>query len=340
MAEINQQTYSTVVGYFPSEQSAESAVNALQDAGFTPDQIGVAARTSRGFTPGMESTGSDAYNTGKNAGNAASGFWGSIKNLLEGPVEPYADERERGDLANREITNEYDYDSGDFHQSLSGMSLPEHRSRYFSQLIGSGDGVLVTVNAGGRRVEAERILQSKGADLGNDAGDDYSNEVVSSTYAGDPNRADRAAYPENTQYQPASESEQNRGAADVAGQQRIQLYGEVLRVHRDRVQRGEVRLRKEVVTETQTVQVPVTREELVVERVPVSGEQTAPGANIGEDSEIRIPLSEERVSVEKQPVVREEVQVGKREITNVESRDEQVRREELRVDDDTQRKAS
>jgi uncharacterized protein (TIGR02271 family) len=38
------------------------------------------------------------------------------------------------------------------------------------------------------------------------------------------------------------------------------------------VNRGEVRIRKEVLTTTQTIEVPVTREELVVERVPVSGE--------------------------------------------------------------------
>ncbi|HET7348788.1 MAG TPA: YsnF/AvaK domain-containing protein, partial [Acidobacteriaceae bacterium] len=107
----------------------------------------------------------------------------------------------------------------------------------------------------------------------------------------------------------------------------------VLRVHRDRIQRGEARLRKETVTENQRVDVPVTREELVVEKVPVAGEKAAPGARIGEDSEVRVPLSEERVSVDKEPVVREEVRVGKKGVTNVESRDETLRREELRVED-------
>jgi len=71
----------------------------------------------------------------------------------------------------------------------------------------------------------------------------------------------------------------------------------------------------------------------VVERVPVSGEQSAAGATVGSDSEeIRIPLSEERVRVEKEPVVREQVNVGKREVSNTETRQETVKREELRVD--------
>jgi stress response protein YsnF len=52
----------------------------------------------------------------------------------------------------------------------------------------------------------------------------------------------------------------------------IQLLSEVLRVHKERVQRGEVCLRKDVVTETQNVQLPVSREEIVVDRVPVEGQ--------------------------------------------------------------------
>jgi uncharacterized protein (TIGR02271 family) len=80
----------------------------------------------------------------------------------------------------------------------------------------------------------------------------------------------------------------------------------VLRVHKDRVSRGEVRLRKEVITTTQTVEVPVTREELVLDRVPVPGQVPATGAAF-DSKEIRIPLSEEHATVSKQAVVREEV---------------------------------
>ena len=70
----------------------------------------------------------------------------------------------------------------------------------------------------------------------------------------------------------------------------------------------------------------------------MSGEQAAPGATVGSDSEeIRIPLSEERVRIEKEPVVREQVEVGKRQVTNTENREETVRREELRVDSDEDR---
>lgn len=79
------------------------------------------------------------------------------------------------------------------------------------------------------------------------------------------------------------------------------------------------------------MEVPVTREELVVERVAGTGEQ-ARGAPSFQEHEVRIPLSEERASVEKQPVVREEVRVGKKPVTDVEKKTEQVRSEELKVD--------
>jgi len=42
-----------------------------------------------------------------------------------------------------------------------------------------------------------------------------------------------------------------------------ELLKEVLQVNKRRVQTGEVTLRKEVITEMQTVQVPVTREKLI-----------------------------------------------------------------------------
>ena len=126
---------------------------------------------------------------------------------------------------------------------------------------------------------------------------------------------------------------QNAGSRDVSGEgmQRLQLISEVLRVRKERVQTGEVRVRKEVRTEQKNIQVPVTREELVIDRVEGSG---TPTGNIGTDKEIRVPLSEERVQVEKQPVVREEVRVGKRRVEETRNVGDQVRHEELQVENE------
>ena len=105
-----------------------------------------------------------------------------------------------------------------------------------------------------------------------------------------------------------------------------------MRVHKERVSRGDVRLRKEVVSEKQNIEVPVTREELVIERVPGEGRDAA-GAKVGSgEKEIRVPLTEERVQVEKKPVGNEEVRVGKRQVQDTKRVSDEVRHEELRTE--------
>ena len=118
---------------------------------------------------------------------------------------------------------------------------------------------------------------------------------------------------------------------DGEDQERIELREEELRAEKERVQAGEVRLRKEVVEEEKTIQVPVTHEEVVVEKHSVGGRRPAEG-NIGDDEEIRIPLMEEEVHVEKTPVVREEVSLRKQQVQDTERVSETVRREEAWVD--------
>jgi uncharacterized protein (TIGR02271 family) len=111
----------------------------------------------------------------------------------------------------------------------------------------------------------------------------------------------------------------------------VELREEELRVEKERVKAGEVRLRKEVTTEDRTVEVPVTREEVVIERRPAASGREA-GGTIDEGEEIRIPLMEEEVRVEKTPVVREEVSLRKQQVQDTERVSETVRREEARID--------
>ena len=113
--------------------------------------------------------------------------------------------------------------------------------------------------------------------------------------------------------------------------ERVQLREEELRPRKETVQAGEVGLRKEVVSEQQTIDVPVTREEVVIERHPVAGGRPASG-EIGTDEEIRVPVQEERARAEKETVVTEEIEVGKRAVTETEQLTDTVRREEARIE--------
>jgi uncharacterized protein (TIGR02271 family) len=189
-----------------------------------------------------------------------------------------------------------EYESHDALDVLDHMGIPEEQGRYFKNALKSG-GVLLTVNAGGRAAQALSILTKN-------------NAVTSQNL-----------------------KSQNITAENVTdiGEQRIQLLGETLRVQKERVQTGAVKLRKEVVAERQNVEVPVTREEVVIERRPAEGRQTA-RTDFEDGKEIKVPVSEERVHVEKRPIVREEVAVGKRQVQGTKSVSDDVKHEELRVE--------
>src|SRR6185437_15581868 len=99
--------------------------------------------------------------------------------------------------------------------------------------------------------------------------------------------------------------------SDVDQQHVIDLFGESIRVDKARIEQGELLIRKEVITETQMIAVPVTREELVVERRSKDGRTLEV---LRGKQAIRIPVSEERVIISKQTVLNERVKVSRRRI--------------------------
>ena len=116
-------------------------------------------------------------------------------------------------------------------------------------------------------------------------------------------------------------------------EQTLQLREEELEAQKKSVETGRVSIGKDVVEEQQTLDVPVTREEVFIERHPVN-RQPADGG-IGEaDETIRVPVREEQVSVDKRAVVTEEINVGKREVQDTQEVSGTVRREEARIRQD------
>jgi uncharacterized protein (TIGR02271 family) len=198
----------------------------------------------------------------------------------------------------------------EYDNAFSHLSFSPDQSRYYSSGISAG-GALVTVRADSSRLAVAReILAQNQGDLRTSGF-----EQVSS-------RSDQIS----------------RGSVAGSGdtERRLELRGELLRAVKQRVQTGEVRLRKDVVTENQTINVPVTREDVIVERVPVenAGSRAGVSGAIGEGEEIRIPVSEERVSVTKEPVVTGEVRVQKRAVQDTQQVSDTVRHEELRVENE------
>lgn len=126
-------------------------------------------------------------------------------------------------------------------------------------------------------------------------------------------------------------SNRDRLNTDANREQQLHLHEEKLVVDKERIQAGEVNVNKYVVEDVQTVEVPVTREEVYIERQAVTNE-TAAGAVFDDGEHIHIPIMEERIEVTKRPVVSEEIIVGKREIHDTETVSERVRHEEADID--------
>jgi uncharacterized protein (TIGR02271 family) len=109
----------------------------------------------------------------------------------------------------------------------------------------------------------------------------------------------------------------------------LRLRKEELDIDKSRVQKGEVEFGKEIIEEQKTIDVPVTREEVVIERRSLNNE--ASDSPISDEETIRIPVSEEKVDVDKRTVVTGEVSAHKRSIENTEHIDETLRREEAKI---------
>jgi uncharacterized protein (TIGR02271 family) len=291
--EASEPTRDTVVGLFQNVGGAERGLRDLKDAGFTDKQIGVLMRD-------RDQARKLATETGTKAGEAAAagaitgGALGGVVGVLAGIgalVIPGVGPIIAG---------------GALASTLAGAGIGAAAGGLLGALVGLGipeeearyyesgvqeGGVLVTVKAGGRANEARRILLDAGAKFG-----------------------------------PAAAH-----AVEDQGRERIELREEELRATKEPVKAGEVRVRKEVIEKEKSIDVPVTREEVVIERQPVSGRPVT--GDIKEGEEIRIPLTEEEVRVEKWPVVKEEISVGKRKVQGTETVRDTVRREEARIEE-------
>ena len=109
---------------------------------------------------------------------------------------------------------------------------------------------------------------------------------------------------------------------------------EQLRVGTERVEAGRARLRKYVTTETETRNVPVSREEVRVEREPIT-EGNMPNAMDGpaiSEEEHEVVLTEERPVVAKEAVPVERVRLDTETVTEQATVTEEVRKEQIDMD--------
>jgi hypothetical protein len=238
---------STVAGVFKDRHDAERAIEALRDAGFSREQIGIAMRDRTAQGEMVEETGTHAAG-GAAAGIVGGGLLGALAGFLVatgalaipgiGPV-----------VAGGVLASTFGIvggtavagagigaAAGGILGALIGMGIPEHEARHFEHGVRSG-GTLVTVTAPGRAADAVAILERFGGDTG------------ASLYGGT-----------------AAQAAQTPLGAATSGQTPVGTASAPQVPEQPVVNSGEYVVRKRVVQDTQTIQVPVTREEYIVER--------------------------------------------------------------------------
>jgi len=249
---------STVVGVFSDDAQARQAINALQQAGFSDDQVSYSGHET-----------------------SSGGFLAGLKSFFTGQ----------------------EYTAGGAYDDLVGMGMPEEDARSYQREYEAGRSI-VAVTGGSRMQEASALLAQYGG------------------YGASRGTANA------TDYDATAAPGQTRSDTDEA--RRLQLRAEQLQVYKQPVQVGEVGLRKEVVAEQQTLDVPVTHEEVYIERRAGSGQVS--DTPIGEGGTIRVPVSAEQVDVSKQTVETGEVSIGKRAEQETRRVTDTVRHEEARID--------
>ncbi len=167
----------------------------------------------------------------------------------------------------------------DVESALGERHVSPAQARYFANALDAGR-VLLVLDEVEQPGAALSVLRAAGADLGD-------------TAAG--------------------------AAADGAHEVRVPLRSEVLDVATYLVHAGDVHVHKEIATEVQRFDIPLVREELVIERTDASGAAPA--------EVIRIPLTHQDVNVTRRTVVENEVVIRKRQYEEIRHIEEPVRRE-------------
>jgi len=140
----------------------------------------------------------------------------------------------------------------------------------------------------------------------------------------------------------ADDTQDDTVGRDVSGpttDQAMTRSEEELQVGTETRERGRARLRKSVVTEQQTVTVPVSREEVRLEREPISDanlDAATSGPAISEE-EHEVTLREEEPVVDKRAVPKERVRLDTETVTEERQVAEDVRKEQIEVDGDQER---
>jgi uncharacterized protein (TIGR02271 family) len=354
----------TVVGVFDEPAMASRTVELLQGAGFSSGQISYMDpsqnNTGGGFLAGLKRlfTGSDA-----DSGDVTNDL--TDMGLTQDEARYYSDQYGGGHAIVAVMPDSREQEqaamellrSNGAHSYTTASSAAQMGTTTQSTDYTQADTYAQPTDSGQRDMGTQRTDYGQTDTYAQPAGYDQTNMSTQRTdYGQTDTYAQPAGYDQtdmgtqrtdsgqtDTYAQPTDFGQRDMGTqrtdysqtgdyADTNEQRSLKLREEQLRAEKERVQTGEVQLHKDVVTEQKTINVPVTHEEVVIERHAVTGDQVDDAAPIGEGETIRVPVSEEQVNVTKTPMVTGEVTVGKRAVQENQQVTDTVKREEARLD--------
>jgi uncharacterized protein (TIGR02271 family) len=147
-----------------------------------------------------------------------------------------------------------------------------------------------------------------------------------------------AASPENERV--GKGTRKGKSTSDKGTDKAMTRSEEELRVGTERNEAGRARLRKYVVTEQVQTTVPISHEEVRVEREPITDanrDAALSGTDITE-SEHEVTLHEERPVVQKEVVPKERVRMDKETVTDEETVSEEIRKERIETEGNEHRR--
>ena len=357
------------IGTFPNRSAAEQALHELRDSGFPMDRVSVIAKDSdrnetiagadvRDRTGTVRDRGDvrdrddNKADDGAKVGALSGGALGGLTGLLVGigalaipgigPIMLAGAAATA--LATTAAGGAIGAAAGSLLGGLVGLGVPEERARVYNDRVSAGDYLVIVDGTDAEIARAEAILNHRNIqDWG--VYDVPAAEAASRTQAKPVNQA-AVADPSFEIARPVAPVADPAVAAPMAAEQplaqpvsstdaeSVKLYQERLVVDKDREKTGEVAFGKRVETETARASVPIEKERVVIERVPVSGETVVtPGTDVFGDTErVRMEVYEETPDIRKEAFVREEVNIRKEVTQETVNAEDTLRREELSID--------
>ncbi|MFJ3065806.1 DUF2382 domain-containing protein [Rothia terrae] len=177
--------------------------------------------------------------------------------------------------------------------------------------------------------EEQRLYEYYSLNNGTYANDTTRTETTATGVAGTGVAGDRDARVDADRRDVHAHTDANNGDV-VAHEERLNVS-----TNTSARETGKVRLRKVVHSETETVEVPVRREEIVVERTNVNDGKVVDGYDFDSaeaSADVTVTAHEERPVVSTETVATERVSVGKEVHTDTERVSGEVRKEEIVVE--------